>query len=66
MPKKQTTFRMEARRAAVVELHCAAHKPREISCLLNYPKSTVYDVIKRFTATGTHKRKVESPRKDKI
>ncbi len=57
---------MEASRAAMVELHCTGQKSREISHLLNYPKSTIYDVIKRFTATGTYKRKAQSPRKDKI
>ncbi len=56
----------QARRSAIVELHCTGHSPATIVSLLKYPKSTVYDVIKRFKECGDTKRKEHDPQSDKI
>ncbi len=56
----------QCRRDAIIELYHAGHNPKDIIKLLKYPKSTVYDVIKRFNGKGDYKRKNHKPRSDKI
>lgn len=56
----------QARRSAIIELYRAGHSGGTIVNLLKYPKSTVYDVIKRYDETGETKRKEHDPRSDKI
>ncbi len=55
----------QRRRDAVLELYCAGKGPKAIISLLKYPKSTVYDIIKRYKEEGLVDRKEHNPRSDK-
>jgi len=54
------------KRSAVIELYRAGRPAHEIYKLLKYPKSTVYDIIKRYKDRGESTRKEHTPRSDKI
>ncbi|QQP51426.1 Uncharacterized protein FKW44_012787, partial [Caligus rogercresseyi] len=56
----------QKRRDAVLELFQAGHGTQYILKLLHYPKSTVYDIIKRFKATRENSKKFHYPRSDRI
>ena len=56
----------QVRTYAVLKLRRAGHSNNAIIKLLKCPKSTVYDVVKRFKDTGKVKRSGHSPRSDKI
>ena len=40
-------------REAIIELYCAGMPIKKIITQLNLPKSTVYDVVKRYKEIGT-------------
>ncbi len=43
----------QERRLAIMEFYCVGDDPAAIYKLLNYPRSTVYDVCKKFDKRGT-------------
>ncbi len=53
-------------RSAVLELHHEGHSGPDIVKILQYPKSTVYDIPKRFKMTGENGGKAHKTRSDKI
>ncbi len=54
----------QIRRDAILELYRAGKGAKVISNLLKYPKTTVYDIIKRFRDKGETKRKAHKQRSD--
>merc|ERR1712237_69718 len=55
----------QAKRNAIAELRCAGHRPANIAKVVKYPRTTVYDVCKKYDRSGDVSRAPHKPRRDR-
>ena len=55
----------QAKRNAIAELRRAGRSPADIAKVLKYPRTTVYDVCKRYDRSGDVSSAPHKPRRDR-
>ena len=55
----------QAKRNAITELRSAVRSPADIAKVLKYPRTTVYDVCKKYNRSGDVLRAPHKPRRDR-